>query len=304
MNIRSFKNVVHIAETGSLTAAAANAHLTVQAIAAQLNKIEDHFGFALFKRTPKGMALTEPGRSLLPRIREVIKASSGLDEQIAEIRGQASKQLRIAMNTTLTQDAMARLLQKLMAVFSGFDIQFSAGETHENLRNLREQAVDLAVFLGPPTADVEFVDLDGFGVSVVSASTSSDALHECGQRKERFLVRPDSSCPYSEGFNQFVDEKLAAFDDDFIENHTIFSASEHLTVTLIRQLDGIGLLSRDIAYKNELAILPDFEVTLPVRLAVDPKKVDGVIGRRLRALGYGSSKDAVVATAEAKREYA
>ncbi|WP_197435829.1 LysR family transcriptional regulator [Agrobacterium vitis] len=284
MNIRSLRNILRITETGSLTAAATNAHLTVQAISAQLNKIEDHYGFALFDRNSKGLTLTDAGRAIMPRIRELIAASGNLDESIAEIRGQNRRQLRIAMNTTLGQEAMSRLLDHFMALFTGYDIQFSAGETHENLRGVSEKKVDLAVFLGSPPEDLPYVELDGFEIEVVSASTSTDVLKRASERKDRFLVRPNDSCPYSVGFTQFVDQKLPGMSPEFIESRTILSASEHLTVTLVRQIDGIGILSRDVARKGNLAILPDFEVRLPVRLAVDATKLEGAIGQRLRSL--------------------
>lgn len=285
VNVRSLKNLLRVTETGSLTAAAADARLSVQAIAAQINKIEDSFGFALFERTSKGMTPTEEGQILLPRIRKLIAASSSLDEGVAEIRGQSSKQLRIAMNTTLTQEAMSRLLDRFMAVFSGFEIQFSAGETHENLRNLREQAVDIAVFLGPPVTDVPFVDLHDFHVSVISASTSRDVMKRVAGRVDRYLIRPSRSCPYSIGFDQFVEQKFSGVDAESIETRTIVSSSEQLTASLIRQVDGIGILSQDVARSSSLAILPDFEVLLPVRLAVDSTKFEGAVGKRLRSLG-------------------
>lgn len=284
MNIRSLKNILRIAETGSLTAAAAKAHLTVQAISAQLNKIEDHYGFALFDRNSKGLTLTDAGRALMPRIRELIGASCSLDESIAEIRGQSRRQLRIAMNTTLSPEAMSKLLDHFMAVFDGFDIQFSAGETHENLRGIREKTVDLAVFLGAPPEDMPCIDLDGFEIEVVSASTRKNVLSRVSERMDRFLVRPNGCCPYSVGFTQFVNQKLPGMSPEILESRTILSGSEHLTVTLVRQIDGIGILSRDVALKGNLTILPDFQVRLPVRLAVDATKLEGTVGQRLRAL--------------------
>ena len=49
----------------------------------------------------------------------------------------------------------------------------------------------------------------------------------------------------------------------------VYSCSETLTLSLITQLDGLGLVSRDAALRNGLAIFPDFEDFLEVRLAVN-----------------------------------
>ena len=51
MDIKVLKNIVTVARTGSITDAAEQVHVTVQALAAQLKKLEDHCGFKLFDRT-------------------------------------------------------------------------------------------------------------------------------------------------------------------------------------------------------------------------------------------------------------
>jgi DNA-binding transcriptional LysR family regulator len=52
---------MRIVQTGSLSAAAEHSCLTVQALAAQLNKVEEQFGFRLFRRSNKGLTLTTQG---------------------------------------------------------------------------------------------------------------------------------------------------------------------------------------------------------------------------------------------------
>ncbi|CCK10821.1 Transcriptional Regulator, LysR family [Cronobacter sakazakii 680] len=45
MDIKVLRNLLKTAQMGSLTCAAEEANITIQALAAQLNKAEEYFGF-------------------------------------------------------------------------------------------------------------------------------------------------------------------------------------------------------------------------------------------------------------------
>ena len=55
-----------VAERGSFTAAAAALGYTQSAVSRQVSALESEFGVSLFDRLPRGVRLTESGRSLLP----------------------------------------------------------------------------------------------------------------------------------------------------------------------------------------------------------------------------------------------
>ncbi|MEO1276724.1 MAG: LysR family transcriptional regulator, partial [Pseudomonadota bacterium] len=68
------KNVVAIAETGSLTHAAQRVGRTPAALSMQLKKLEDMLGVRLFCRDRQGMEPTQEGERLLPHARRLIAA--------------------------------------------------------------------------------------------------------------------------------------------------------------------------------------------------------------------------------------
>ena len=61
MDIGALTSFLIIAREGHLTRAARARHLSQPAVSAQLARLEDELGTALFHRTPKGMELTEAG---------------------------------------------------------------------------------------------------------------------------------------------------------------------------------------------------------------------------------------------------
>src|ERR1700712_3383844 len=52
----------------SFTRAALELSVTQNAVSAQVKNLEAHLGIALFRRLPRGLALTDEGRALLPSL--------------------------------------------------------------------------------------------------------------------------------------------------------------------------------------------------------------------------------------------
>jgi DNA-binding transcriptional LysR family regulator len=255
---------MRIVQTGSLSAAAEQSCLTVQALAAQLNKVEEQFGFRLFRRSNKGLALTSQGSELTPFMDQVLAATRQLEEKVAALKTPRQRTLKVALNTTLPAEFNRRMIDRLIAVFPQYQLEFSYAESMENLSKLKNEHFDLAILIGQQSGFTS-IPMPDVQVHVVGAhcGEEDDSLGLLG---DRFQVRPAEECPYSRSFLRFLDAGLGEYGPS---QRMIYSCSETLTLSLITQLDGLGLVSRDAALRNGLAIFPDFEDFLEVRLAVN-----------------------------------
>lgn len=264
MDSRTLRNLMRIVQTGSLSAAAEQSCLTVQALAAQLNKVEEQFGFRLFRRSNKGLALTSQGSELTPFMDQVLAATRQLEEKVAALKTPRRRTLKVALNTTLPAEFNRRMIERLIAVFPQYQLEFSYAESMENLSKLKNEHFDLAILVGQPSGFTS-IAMPDVQVRVVGAhcGEEDDSLGLLG---DRFQVRPAEECPYSRSFLRFLDAGLGEYGPS---QRMIYSCSETLTLSLITQLDGLGLVSRDAALRNGLAIFPDFEDFLEVRLAVN-----------------------------------
>ena len=65
IEVRHLKAVAALADTGSVTRAAANLHLTQSALSHQLAALEDYFEVPLFERQQRPLKLTAAGAALL-----------------------------------------------------------------------------------------------------------------------------------------------------------------------------------------------------------------------------------------------
>ncbi|TWI56534.1 DNA-binding transcriptional LysR family regulator [Pseudomonas duriflava] len=265
MDIRTLRNLQRVVRSGSLSAASDEACLTVQALAAQLNKIEGQFGFKMFQRSHKGLVLTERGRTLMPFIEQVLDAARQLEHKAADLRSATPRVLKAALNGTLPAEVNQRIIKRMIEAFGMYQLEFSCAESIENLSKLKNDNIDLAVLIGPPRDGISSLELADVQVTVVAAyyGLERDPLVSLS---DKFLIRPAQECPYSVSFKRFADSGMVLGD---WAHRTVYSSSETLTVSLIKQLDGIGFVSRETARTEGLSILPGFEDTLEVRLAVN-----------------------------------
>ena len=70
----------------NLTRAALELHVTQTAVSQHSRKLEDHLGTPLFRRLPRGLALTDEGLALLPTLSDAFARMETALEQIRENR--------------------------------------------------------------------------------------------------------------------------------------------------------------------------------------------------------------------------
>lgn len=83
MRIRQLEYFIAVAETGSMREAADKLFVAAPSISAQIASLEAELSGALFHRHPRGVSLTQPGRVLLDRAKDVL---ASLDSARVETR--------------------------------------------------------------------------------------------------------------------------------------------------------------------------------------------------------------------------
>ena len=71
LELRTLQQFLRVAEHGSFTAAAEALHLSQPAVTRTIRRLEEQVGAPLFDRLPRGVELTEYGRSLARHARPV-----------------------------------------------------------------------------------------------------------------------------------------------------------------------------------------------------------------------------------------
>lgn len=105
----------------SFTAAAAELHLTQSAISQQVKSLEMRFGVRLFQRLPRGLALTDEARRLLPEVGAALGA-------LAEIAGayemrDSARLLTVAASVSFIEWIITPALPRLQADYPRLELR-------------------------------------------------------------------------------------------------------------------------------------------------------------------------------------
>ncbi|MFG3417228.1 LysR family transcriptional regulator [Micromonospora sp. NPDC048063] len=139
-----------VARHSSITAAARELRYTQSAVSRQVAALEADLGVALFDRLPRGVALTEPGRCLLPHADAVLERLATAHRDLNALRGLGGGRLRVGAFPT----AMAALVPRALAGFREAHprvaLSVVEGRTPDLLELLLAGDADVAVVSAPP----------------------------------------------------------------------------------------------------------------------------------------------------------
>ena len=110
MEIGPLQSFLVIAEEGHMTRAAQRLHLTQPAVSAQLKRLEEELGQALFHRTPKGLVLTQAGTVFRSYVEDALMRLEDGAEALARLAGLEQGTLSIGGGATATTYLLPALL--------------------------------------------------------------------------------------------------------------------------------------------------------------------------------------------------
>ncbi|WP_298232733.1 LysR family transcriptional regulator [uncultured Azohydromonas sp.] len=144
-----------VARLGSVSAAAAELHLTQPAVSIQIGALEEAAGTPLLQRTGRGIRLTEAGELLAGYAGRILELWREAGDEMAAQHGDFSGTLRVGAVTTAEY-----LLPPLLVAFANehpkVKVKLQVGNRDQIVRMLAGQEVDLAI-MGRPPAELKTV---------------------------------------------------------------------------------------------------------------------------------------------------
>jgi molybdate transport repressor ModE-like protein len=141
----------HVAETGSLTRAAAMIGVTQQAVSARVRSAEAAVGHPLVRRSVHGSSLTDTGRMIVELGGAVLEASRRLEASVQALR-QESSALVVAASQTIAELLVPDWLLRLQAVEPRTAVRLIAGSSSRVSELVRGGDAHLG-FVEGPTVD-------------------------------------------------------------------------------------------------------------------------------------------------------
>jgi DNA-binding transcriptional LysR family regulator len=183
LELRHLRIVCAIADSGSLTKAAATMGLAQPALSAQLKRIERTLGGPLFDRDRRGARATELGELVLARARMLLPAMQGLEDEAA----------RLVSNGTTTRTYRIGAVNG--PILSGLVHRLATDHPHARIATHASwEAGDLAEMLAASRLDYALVGV--CGDAAAPAVTAGRAEHELSWRllavDAVFILLPES----------------------------------------------------------------------------------------------------------------
>lgn len=154
MELRQIHYFVAIAEAEHFGRAALRLHIAQPALSRQMKLLEAEMGVALFERLPRGVRLTEAGRTFLNETRGLqVQIARAVEAAKAAAAGQHGA-LRLGfIEAAAWQGLVPDALRHFRARFPGVELSLSAMPTAEQLAALRQGQLDAALIYNALPAD-------------------------------------------------------------------------------------------------------------------------------------------------------
>jgi DNA-binding transcriptional LysR family regulator len=259
--LRQLEYFIAAGETGSITLASEQVHISQPSISAAISHLEQEFGVQLFIRHhAQGLSLTPTGRSMLVEAKKVIAKVEGLYTCVSEAQGQIRGTLSFGCMVTLAPMLAPELSHAFTQAFPATRVRHVEGNSEEMLDGLRRSEIDIALMydLQLPT-DIEFKPLAVLPPHVLLSDSHPLARHSALTLKEletEPLILLDLPLSREYFLSLFIKEGLSP---------NIATRSAHLEVIRTMVANGHGYTLFNVRPRSDVAL--DGRKVVRVRLA-------------------------------------
>jgi LysR family transcriptional regulator, nitrogen assimilation regulatory protein len=145
MNVPTVKLFLEVAEAGSLSKVAARRQTVQSHVSRQITDFEERCGGRLFRRTGRGVELTELGARAATRLRSWIQATEQLEQELRSEAGQLMGEVRLGIIPSAAHPLVTRLFAELQAKHPAIHLNIAEAQGTELDAMLDSGVVDLAV---------------------------------------------------------------------------------------------------------------------------------------------------------------
>jgi LysR family transcriptional activator of nhaA len=143
-----------VAKEGHLTRAAERLHVSQSALSAQIRRLEDQLGEALFERVGRRLRLTDAGRLVMDYAESIFTLGAELLDTVRHPEQAAVQRLRIGSVPTLSRNFQENLLRPLLRR-GDLSLVLESAPLEELLSRLAVYRLDVVLSNRLPAADAE-----------------------------------------------------------------------------------------------------------------------------------------------------
>ena len=199
MNLRDLRYFVALAEYRHFGRAAQASFVSQPTLSTQIRKLEEELGVALVERTPRKILLTEAGKEIAQRARDVLTEIDQIKAIARRTIDPESGTLRLGIFPTLGPYLLPHVVPRISARFPRLELLLIEEKTELLLKQLREGRLDTVVLALPVHDDqlhAEFLFDEPFVLAVPEqhALARRKTLRMADLADQSLLLLEDGHC--------------------------------------------------------------------------------------------------------------
>lgn len=236
MTLTQLKVLLTIVETGSFSRAAEILNISQPGISHSISGLEKELGVKLLERKSKNVTLTELGRSMLPKMREMLRLQEQIMQEASAWIGGHLGKIRIGCFSSVLVKWLPDLINTFQKQYAGIELSVIEGTYEEITEWVQTGAIDVG-FLSLPCPQLEQITLTQDEYVLVLPPT-----HRLGSRTEIAIeeisrepfIMPNAGC-------QTAIAKM--FQDQGLSSRVLFEIRDTMTILhMVQQGTGITIL--------------------------------------------------------------
>ncbi|OOG70462.1 hydrogen peroxide-inducible genes activator [Algoriphagus sp. A40] len=149
MTIQQLEYLIAVDKHRHFGHAAESCFVTQPTLSAQLGKLEKELGVILFDRSKMPVIPTEIGVQIIAQAKKVVSESKGIFELVAQLKGDISGTIKLAIIPTLAPYLLHLFIRKFLEKYPNVKLEVQEMVTEEIVKRLKNDELDLGIVVTP-----------------------------------------------------------------------------------------------------------------------------------------------------------
>jgi len=208
MNIRDLKYLVAVAKHKHFGNAANECFVSQPALSMQLKKLEEELGVQIFERTNKNVMITQVGRKLIDKAKEVLQGADEMHDIAKNSHDPFAGEIKIGAFPTLAPYFLPQIVPQITKEFPKLKLLLLEEKTGTLIEKLKNGEIDAAFLATPLPVDDDsfeinelFQELFYLAVSQNHPFSKLKTVSEDDIKDEKLLLLQEGHCLRSQALD-------------------------------------------------------------------------------------------------------
>lgn len=241
-----------VAKTGNISKAAKDLYISQPAISKSIQKLEESMNCELFRRSSRGVSLTEEGELLYSHVKVAFETLALGEDRLRNSIELGVGHLKIGVSSTLCKYMLLPYLKEFIKLYPHINISITCQSTNDTLKLLEENKIDVGL-IGKPESlkNIDFYYLAEIKDIFVATKDYLRNLKARGVKEDRILQSSTIMLLDKNNMTrQYIDDYLQ--ENHIVVQDSIDISSMDLLIEFAKISVGVACVIREFV-KKELA---------------------------------------------------